>query len=1071
MFVPLCACVVALAGVPSPPGQAPPRWEVAFDFLERLSSEGVRNDAGATAANRPAGGAVRPSLFLHPRAAGQPLARVEFLAVALPDVRPGERLALRFATAIADGFDPATMDPRPDGCAFLVEVDGREAFRVEQARQAWEERRIDLTEHAGRTVSVAFATDPLGNSACDWAMFGQPRVEIEGRRAAVKPIPALPLLALDRLLEAPPPSRVVESRSEREGATVIASLEPRLDLAAQLRAHAAIADPATRDAVEIVAGEGEAPENHTLVRVLNRFGIADAQFIAYPPSVRGGVQVRSGRRASGAAFVATAPIASASAREVRLFTRWGAPLSSIRPPAAAGPPPWAIAAGRFVAGQRGDQVAILCRDSAGARRPVLLYSPEGRLLRSVWLPGAGRVVPSRASGGLLCYLPAERRALLVDPSGRVREVLRDAPASARSVTEGADGALLAVGEEPLLSTVTRLRPGQPARVVDVGERENRFYLQWYADGWEALPDGKHVRKSIYRHLRTDYSAPNTPDPARPPEPSGWRSPAMTRAFEPLFRGYGAGLPSVWEPCFTHRWGKGVMDAWARAVDPETKLPRYLLLTRNNRTAEYGEFGTSDFHIGTYAFGLPELERLYVWPLRAFLRRLASVWRPNPDALVAVEPNHEHEIAVDAEGTLGDYNPRMVEGFFHFLAARYGRDPAAINRAMGTPFRTHFDAPRNQDRGAWDAYDQANPFLREWTAYQRHVVNLRLAQTFREALLAGFPPELIKSHQIPDIYAVGRLDAFSSVVGRFTPIDYAMAAGVGYGFTRYGVWYNQPHDALQDAHSAGFDMMLLGEYQALTPSDEHAFGQLRFIQENGGYSVHCMMWPESHDRGFNASMDRAARRLLDEDRPKPNVTGGVGEVRVASRGRERFEIACIGAGPERNGLLKSLRPDGSWEGGVYVTPFRAHVEVKPLAVCGSVRAGRGAVEIGPLNGLDAGMQVEVTFRARGGVAVLEVRRGTTPLPGLRATVDARGGGWRPVRFVLRCPLAVEELRVVALPASRGSRLEVADARATLQSDCLPRLSRGVFSGRRHRGGVTFDVVPASGGAPRGSRGGR
>lgn len=252
----------------SPRAAAPqePRWEVVRDLADTLAGPSVVNPAGAAAAAVAAGGVTRGAISQHPAATGAPLVRIEYRRVALPPVRGAERLALRFAVGIRDGFS-RDANPRFDGCAFIVEVEGCRVFRRAWAEQRWSEERVDLTSLAGRTAAVAFLTDPLTNSAYDWAAWGAPRIVIEGRRATPKPIPAVPFLRLDALLRAPEPERVLESRRDGPARTLVAVMDRSLDLPAQLRDTARVAGPpAAPLPPPMVAGEGPDPANHTLVR-------------------------------------------------------------------------------------------------------------------------------------------------------------------------------------------------------------------------------------------------------------------------------------------------------------------------------------------------------------------------------------------------------------------------------------------------------------------------------------------------------------------------------------------------------------------------------------------------------------------------------------------------------------------------------------------------------------------------------------------------------------------------------------------------------------------------------------
>ena len=78
----------------------------------------------------------------------------------------------------------------------------------------------------------------------------------------------------------------------------------------------------------------------------------------------------------------------------------------------------------------------------------------------------------------------------------------------------------------------------------------------------------------------------------------------------------------------------------------------------------------------------------------------------------------------------------------------------------------------------------------------------------------------------------------------------------------------------------------------------------------------MWWPEDLDKGFNAAQAASLRRMIaEQDDPKPGLAGGISQVRAWRGGKEPFEIASLGTGPEHTGLLKSLREDGSIEGSV------------------------------------------------------------------------------------------------------------------------------------------------------------
>lgn len=1049
----LCAGLMAQA---RPVAPQPRRWAVAVDLVEALSGAKQSHTAGTNTVIETVGGVRRTAIFQHPPLdVKEPNALIAFEPVKLPTLRQGERLTLRLWTSLS-GRLAASMPAGSDGTTFVVRVDGRETLRREVTRAEWQPWTLDLTASAGQLLRLELEMAPRANSAADWAVWGDPRIEIEGRPWAPPVAPRPDRLRLTRLAARPLPDRLVSRADGPTGNALVATLDASLDLDAATRraepkAGAAIVPPAP----EIVAGEGPDPGNHTFVRILGKHGVARLQFMAYPPTVRGGVDVRCGKRADGRAFIAAAPLADRTVREVRLFDLNGLPVGAVRP-ATAMVPPFAIT---VVPGRDrgGDLLVVVGRTEPAGLWIAEAFEAGGKRLGAVTLPDGGPW-KLEADGRMVVALGRSGKVVEIDVDARTASVAPRPVPDATWLGPSAFGKLTAALADTELSRVRRLGPDGGIE-QNVGAYENLFWVQWYRPWTE----GKYVRKSTYAHLRTDLA---TPALAKPPfgatDASAWAGEGMLKRFPGGgFAGYLTEGPKQWEPCFTHRMPMRAFLPWSSVKDPETGLPRYTMLTRQNRIVEYGEFGNIDFHASTYAYGLPDLDKLYTEPLRAFLRNLARPFRLQPERMAGLEPNHEHEIAVEADGSMGDYNTAMIEGFYGYLAAQYGADAAVMARKLGAPRNGWFDAPRNWERGPWDSYQASNPFYKEWVAYQRCVVYRRVADTYREALLAGFPPEIVKCHQIPDTYAVGNLQAFSDVTSRFTPIDWMLNCGAGYGFTRYGVWYKAPHDALQDAHSSGFDAVCVGEYQALTPSVADAYGQLRYMFENGVVSAHCMLWPEAFDKGFNDSMDAAIKRLVAEEKPRPGITGGVSRVcPVATADGRRFDVAGIGTGPNRTGLLKSLREDGSWEGSVYVVPFHSHVEPAETAQRArlTLEPGASASLIGPLKGLDSGCQVSVTLTARrtarGGSLAFHVLRGGVPLPGLRHAVSLSASA-RPVRYTLRVPVPIEDVTLSAV--AQGGPVDLRGIRVSVEREQSSKVARGVFGGKRHRGGVTFDVV--------------
>ena len=877
--------------------------------------------------------------------------------------------------------------------------------------------------------------------------------------------------------------------------TAISVLGRELDLVTQVRESADSVPPPVDLGPRIVAGEGPDPANHTVVRILNRYGLCEVQFLAYPPEVRGGVWVECGKAIGGEECIVTAPIADPDVRELRVFSRHGNLLRAIPVPDQL-KPPFVLAVGDFAPDRTGDEIAVAPRTTTGGPLPLVVLTGEGQVLRSVVLSPDSSVAPSRLARGrslvpLGAVLPAGGVSLVADGQDGAEGLILHAAGSAgfhrvdpvAGRAEWVDAKLAgncaavfpsasarhqyaATVEEPLHSSLCRIKPGAGALRQNVGARENLFWFN-ATGAYKDVPEGRYVRHSLFAHIRTDFGSPNasTPDFGSV-DPNFWAGDAYRARVTSRLSTYDTDPPVCWEPCFTHRWFYGQARTWAAAEDEETGLPAYTLIDRENTTGTYGEFGRKkSFVSGTYAPGVRPIECFYTYPLRLFLHELVARFRRNPEHFVGVEPNHEMEINAESKSTHGDYNPNMIRAFHRYLLSLYG-SLDGINTVFGASFSPErFDAPRGLGRGTWDVYSTDNPYYMVWMRFMNYVIYRVVAGTYREALLAGFPPEAIKCHQIPDHYAISSLSVFSKPAQRVTPIDWNLNAGVGYGFTRYGVWFNREHNCVQGAYSSGFDTTVIGEYQSLTPDADLARKQLEYMQAHGVSFIHCMNWPKSHDRGYNKALAEALTGLVKVDRPRPGVTGGTGQVRVARREGVGYDIVSIGTGPEHTGLLKSVTPDGSWDGRVYVVPFHSHVRVVPVLDRSALALGRKPLVLGPFAGVGAGNVFELSFMARverPASVNLDMLHHGIELPEQRLSVPL-GPEWRHVRLLVRVQVDTDDL-VLRLGVARGEgqqakrvNVELRDVLGVRHAEQTTRLKKGVFAGQRHRGGVTFDVM--------------
>ena len=106
----------------------------------------------------------------------------------------------------------------------------------------------------------------------------------------------------------------------------------------------------------IVAGEGEYSKNHTLLRVFNQHQVMTAQFLAYPASVRGGVNVTAGQL-EDEVLIATSPITDENIREIRIFDQYGSLKNSIKVNDLK--PPYLITTGNYLNKEDNEQLAVV----------------------------------------------------------------------------------------------------------------------------------------------------------------------------------------------------------------------------------------------------------------------------------------------------------------------------------------------------------------------------------------------------------------------------------------------------------------------------------------------------------------------------------------------------------------------------------------------------------------------------------------------------------------------------------------------------------------------------------------
>jgi hypothetical protein len=988
------------------------RWIDLTDHFRR-----AKTNTASSVEDLTSGGRELSGLFLHANAPEQPLSEVAFPAFALPELGDGvDGIALRLGIGFKDG--ESFIDAKSDGCLFTILANDEVIYRKDYATQEWLPESLDLTKFAGKEVSLTLRVDPKKSSAADWACFAEPAIWLIGKEEAIKNLPQ-PLVKLpefwpiDQLMK----NRIAPERTFlHTEKTHVAVMDENLDLAMALSKMS----QTTSVAPMIVVGEGAHPDNHTLVKILGKHGVMELQFLAFPPEVRGGVCVESFGK-----LIAATPLASGAPAEIVLMNQQGETLWTIRPELAA---PYVVSA-------VGEELAVASASGFGLH----FYDGEGRVSRQNKIP-AGRTSLSSDGDSLFVYSEAGRILTTIEPDGRTERVLTMLPPG-RSVFASAfdDGQLWAGGPQADLSHVYEIKADGTHIGRDIGREENQFWLglpkEWEQTfgPFKGKAKAKHIKFCEYGHIRVDSLSPRYRDPEAP----DWAGDSFVAELKKrgLTKPLSAQPLRMWNPTFTHRMFPEAFKNWALAVDEKTGLRKYLQQSPTGGLDGPIDSNGPGFVTSTYAPGAVEMQSLYREPLRAFLQEWAPLYREQPWLAPSIEPNHEFESVVATDGGVGDYNPYMIEGFFDWLVRHYGSDLESWKARFGVNFDKFFDAPRGLGRGRWDRYDLKNPYFQAWEDYNRSVVNRTLALTYQESLAAGIPPEMIRSHQIPDSYAVAPV--LKSGVSRITPIDYAMTAGVGFGFTKFGVNYDKPENIIKATQTSGFDSFVMGEFQPLNTDPEIAAKELRYVFASGAKAIHPLFWGAQHtqqgenpdDHKKNETVYNAIQVLLDEDPPRLGQAGGIGQVRAFRVGDRAFNVVSIG----ERGLLKSIRADGRMEGSVYVVPFHQQIRIESLVL------KNGHVHIDELIG--PGSQIEIRGSSDA-LAEVKVYRGDVELTDLRAELSG------DFRYVLRIAERMEDLSI---------RLDGVIQYATLQSPEVADVHVGRHTGIPHRGGVTFDVL--------------
>lgn len=852
--------------------------------------------------------------------------------------------------------------------------------------------------------------------------------------------------------------------------TVTAYTYPALDINANVSAYA-------KQGVEakvalgpaIVAGQGEDKDNYTVVRVFDQYQTLHTQFSAYDSSVRGGVQVAAAR--SGDSFrILTAPYQARNVDRLKCFDANGAFLFALAP---SGKAPYAIAAGAFFGGET--VFAVTSRNGKAEDRAVEFFSAaDGSLLRAEPLPvklfanvllSSDRVSDTTDSL-LIC---SEGNVLAYEyKDGKLAELPIDL-ARYNGVFASAFGGLITTADAndvyKAFSEVTAYRDGAGEK-VNVGEKENTFFST------AAKQNDGYVKYGQFWHIRLEFgtAAHNGTSPGDTASVRVNDISQFTMTPDAQVRSKYNTQYNMWEPCATHRWNQtGGMRNLINYVDPDSGLNGYAVLTKNNERTDYVELGSSYFN-GTYAPYIEAMDRFNYWTRRTYLQDLAVLYRDAPEYAAAVSPVHEHEID-SGDGSVGDYNPHMIAGFRIYMEDLFGTIEN-VNRRFGTGFKDFaaLDAPRNAGRGDWDRYPSsssaANEYFNQWVIYNRTIVSQRIVEAYREALLAGFPPELIKAHQIPEGDAVAGF--LGEADTRISPIDVVLADGTGYGGTRYFTWFRDKDSFLALAKKSGHANITLGEYSAMNTNKFEAYNQLKYLFNNGAMFTHVMSWAGGADGGekMDANEQYAVDRLQREKIPRSASSGGTGNAAAYVSGDTAFDVVEIGSKKSSAGLLKSVNADGSFEGTVYLQPF--HAQVVPVDIAGHDKAsgtgrirysvtGRTNAKGKAMSGIQYGDTVDVRIKARpcssgSGTLTVRVWNGDCEIPAAAYSFEVTGEETE-YRYVLKNQLYLPDCSVTVT----FRNAEITDSDVTLLFERSARRFYGETSPAPAEGGVSFDLM--------------
>ncbi|MFC1766853.1 hypothetical protein ACFL6U_32860, partial [Planctomycetota bacterium] len=562
---------------------APPCTVTVYDFVDHSDQATISQDLEVRFSYTACKGIAQSAILLPATSDPNVSLEIHYADIHLPALQDGLlTVELRYATGIHDGIDLSTL-AETEGYAFMVKLNNEVKQVHVQDEQTWHEHVIDLSPYAGQTVDISWLVDARDFALVGGASWGHPQVVVTGEGPFIESLAAksgmmLPTTwPIEKLKQRTPPAkRLVHLAEDDRSVTAIAVLDERLDLSTQLQRQAhTYGDPCVPLSPRLVAGQGSHKQNHTVVRILNAYGIAETQFLAYPPHVRGGVQVEAGRNPEGLLRIVCAPLADRTQLTLRVFNENGTLMRQWIPRHTdlVLRPPYRIAVGNIDTGHDGDEVAVVSHDQA---QSIGIFTMAGQFLAAITFSNH----PVNLSAFTTRNQGQRDRLLCLDVSG---EELWDITPMSQSISHmsldphlalhGVYGSayhpdrLVGSGPDSLRSRLWIFSSSDPNGTwQDVGHRENTFWMAWRDTFEKTLGDVpnkntlNYLRFCRYGHLRLESASPLRLDPQRKLDPVKHEQllvEALTQRN--LLRPLPEQELRMWEPCFTHRQISGLFD--------------------------------------------------------------------------------------------------------------------------------------------------------------------------------------------------------------------------------------------------------------------------------------------------------------------------------------------------------------------------------------------------------------------------------------------------------------------------------------------------------------------------------